>query len=77
MDATKHPSYPEQCPHCEAEAGWPFSAGTCERPGIIIVHVRCQHCGQAWISDAPKAPMASVTLWTKRPDRRRTRHRAG
>jgi len=65
------PSYPHCCPQCQDQAGWPFSAGTCDRPGVIVVKLRCQKCGHEWSTDAPKPAMAPVTLWTKRPDRRR------
>ena len=68
---TKKPSYPDTCPLCESATGWPFSAGTCERPGVIVVKLRCQKCGHEWIADAPKPTMASVQLWPRRPDRRR------
>jgi hypothetical protein len=71
----KKPTYPESCPKCEAANGWPYSAGTCDRPGVIVVKLRCQACGHEWSGEAPKAPMASVGLWPKRPDRRRSTHR--
>ena len=71
MSLTQPPRYPECCPKCLQRSGLPFSAGTCERPDIITVKLRCQACGHEWTADAPKAPMSSVTLWHKRSDRRR------
>ncbi|HET9703323.1 MAG TPA: hypothetical protein VFP85_04760 [Vicinamibacterales bacterium] len=69
MNDTKNPSYPESCPKCCSSSGWPYSAGTCDRPGVITVKLRCQQCGHEWGTDAPKAPAASVTLLPRR-DRR-------
>jgi hypothetical protein len=52
----------------------PYSAGTCDRPGVIVVKLRCRECGHEWTGEAPKASMASVALWPK-ADRRRHHHR--
>ena len=75
MDGTKKPCYPESCPQCEAATGWPYSAGTCDRPGVIVVKLRCRSCGHEWSGEAPEAPIVQVALWPRR-DRRRsnTRH---
>lgn len=70
MSAMKHPFYPESCPECREATGWPYSAGTCERPDVIRVKLRCQNCGHEWAGDAPSAPV-TVALWPRRPDRRR------
>jgi len=72
MTITNQPSYPECCPQCHEAAGWPYAAGTCERPGVIIVKLRCQKCSCEWSSEAPKAPIVQVSTWP-RPDRRTTR----
>jgi hypothetical protein len=70
-EPTKTPSYPDSCPHCQNLTGWPVSAGTCDRPGVIVVKLRCQKCGREWIADAPKPVTAAVTSWLRRSDRRR------
>jgi hypothetical protein len=70
MSTTKKPFYPESCPECHGDTGWPYSAGTCDRPDVIRVKLRCQRCGHEWSGDAPDAPVA-VALWPRRPDRRR------
>ena len=75
--AAAKPSYPHSCPMCKGVTGWPFSAGTCDRPGVIVIKLRCQKCGYEWMTDAPKPAMASVKLWPKRPDRRRNGPRFG
>lgn len=72
MTITNQASYPECCPQCHEAAGWPYAAGTCERPGVIVVTLRCQHCSHEWASEAPKAPIVQVSVWP-RPDRRTTR----
>ena len=74
MNDTKDPSYPESCPKCRSSSGWPYSAGTCDRPGVITVKLRCQQCGHEWVTDAPKAPMASVTLLPRRDRRANSRY---
>jgi hypothetical protein len=71
MSTTKKPYYPESCPKCQSDEGWPYSAGTCHRPGVIVVKLRCRACAHEWTGDAPKAPMSTVALWPRRPDRRR------
>lgn len=60
MMSAKKSAYPANCPQCHAVTGWPFSAGTCDRPGVIVVKLRCQDCGHEWSADAPKSTMASV-----------------
>jgi len=74
MSTAKNPFYPEACPECRCDTGWPYSAGTCDRPGVIVVKLRCQSCGHEWTADAPKTDVA-VALWPRRPDRRRTPNR--
>jgi hypothetical protein len=74
MNDTKKPSYPESCPKCRTASGWPYSAGTCDRPGVITVKLRCQQCGHEWGADAPKVTMASVTVLPRRDRRSGTRH---
>jgi len=69
-EPTKKPPYPDNCPQCENTTGWPVSAGTCDRPGVIVVKLKCQQCGHEWVADAPKPASASVS-WPRRPDRRR------
>ena len=64
--AKKPPVYPANCPHCSQNSGWPFSAGTCDRPGVIVVKLRCGRCGHEWIADAPQSAMATVSLWPTR-----------
>jgi len=66
--AAKKPSYPDSCPQCQETTGWPFSAGTCDRPGVIVVKLRCQKCGHEWIADGPPPTMQSVTSWPRRSD---------
>lgn len=66
--------YPECCPQCQSATGWPYSAGTCDRPGVIVVKLRCQACAHEWTGEVPKAPVAAVRLWP-RADRRRSPHR--
>jgi len=57
-----HPSYPEYCPHCSEAAGWPYAAGTCEKPDVIVVRLRCSKCNYEWRAEAQKAPLSTVTL---------------
>ena len=71
MTITNQPSYPECCQRCHEAAGWPYSAGTCDRPGVIVVKLRCHKCGHEWSSEAPKAPTAQVSTWP-RSDRKTT-----
>jgi hypothetical protein len=61
--------YPADCPHCREAEGWPYSAGTCDRPGIIVVKLRCKKCDGEWIADAPKSVMATASYWPKRQNR--------
>jgi hypothetical protein len=72
MSTTNDSPYPERCPKCRAAAGLPYSAGTCERPGVILVKLRCQSCRHEWSSEAPPASADSVIL-SPRPDRRSAR----
>jgi hypothetical protein len=74
MSTSNKPFYPESCPECRSKNGMPYSAGTCDRPGVIVVKLRCRECGHEWTGEAPKASMASVALWPK-ADRRRHNHR--
>jgi hypothetical protein len=43
--------YPERCPKCDAVAGWPYAAGTCDKPGVILVRLRCAKCEKEWAND--------------------------
>lgn len=70
MSAKKLPAYPATCPNCLEPSGWPFSAGTCERPEVIVVKLRCQVCTGEWTADAPKPAMAMAGYWPARITRR-------
>jgi hypothetical protein len=66
MNQTTMPVYPACCPQCHELKGWPFSAGTCDRPGVIVVRLRCGNCHNEWTADVPKPAMATVGAWPGR-----------
>jgi hypothetical protein len=70
MDATTKPQYPACCPKCLEKNGWPYAAGTCDRPGVIVVKLRCGTCHTEWRADAPPPVMAVAGLWPRQSARR-------
>jgi hypothetical protein len=70
MTTSAQPTYPACCPSCQEANGWPYSAGTCDRPGVIVVKLRCKVCQHEWTDDAPKAAAAIVAAWPAHERRR-------
>jgi hypothetical protein len=52
----------------------PYAAGTCDKPEVILVQLRCRDCGHEWAAEAPKVPLSSFAVWPRR-DRRRSPQR--
>jgi hypothetical protein len=49
-----HEPYPAGCPACSDSAGWPYAAGTCDRPEVIVVKLKCRACGHTWTMETSK-----------------------
>jgi hypothetical protein len=70
MKTTTKPSYPACCPACQESKGWPYAAGTCDRPGVIVVKLRCGACNHEWRADGPPPAMAVAGLWPRQSARK-------